>query len=557
MKHSLRIFLCSLMALCLCLGCMASACAQGSWNSTIMEQSRIFAPQVNVVLYPVDGNHDIIYGMNESNTTVSASLGDESLELRSMESTEGMSCLYVVMLNLSINKIEYQHLALVRQDLADWIDSLKENDRFLLVTYGAEPTLQLDGSESRSAAKKIVEKLEQDRGGVDTVKALEEAIHLTSLPENAGPERRVLVMIDPGTLASEDSSQLQSLQARLLAEDLPLYTLCTSPYESVLTTLSQLAEPTGGGCVCADSGRSTGIPFLRTWLSNGYVLRFEGQSNHPLPKDRVLHLDMEYRGEGPMSMDFAVHVSGSIPDEEAPTVTLEFAEDGASLLLRFSEAVSGADVLENYELTTAKNGKSVEADSVTYDDKTCTATLFFPEPLADGNYELLLKNISDCSAEANPLCYPEGESCFALTLGDGEGFPLWLALTLGAVVLLAVVAVVVVALKLHKPTEEAEPTLPVQLTILTRDGQKLYHQILVGKSFTIGRSADKSTLALQGDPQISRCHLQLSFDGSALTAVDVGSQNGTMVNGVVMEKQRRLYSGDTVMLGHTQIHLMF
>lgn len=557
MKRSLRVLICMLLSLCLCLGCMASACAQGIWDSTIMEQCRIIAPQVNVVLYPLDSDYDIIYGLNESNTTVSASLDDEPLAFCSLERAENMSCLYVVLLNLSANKIEYHHLQLVKQDLKDWIDSLKENDRFLLVTYGAEPTLQLDGSESRSAAKKIIDNLEQDTGSVDAVKALEEAIRLSSLPENEGLERRVLVMVDPGVLASESSNQLQSLQAQLLAEGLPLYTLCTSPYDSVLAALSRLSSPTGGVSIVASSGRATGISFLRTRLSNGYVLRLEGKSNQPLPKDRILHLNMEFQGKTPMFMDFSVHVSGSIPDEEAPTAAMEFAENGAALTLRFTEAVTGAERLENYGLSNAKNGKNIALDSVAYDAETYTATLNFHEPLPDGNYELTLENITDCSAEANPICYPEGEASFALTMGNGEGFPLWMALVLGGVVLLAVVAVILVAVKLRKPAETPEPMLPVQLTILTREGQKFYHQINVGKSFTIGRSAEKSDLALPGDPQISRCHLQLCYDGKTLTAVDIGSQNGSMVNGVVMEKQRLLNSGDTITLGHTRISLMF
>ena len=557
MKRCLRVLICTLLASCLCLSCMAVACAQSSWRSTIMEQCRIIAPQVSVVLYPVDSNHEIIYGFNESNTTVTASLDGEPLEFCSLERAESMSCLYMVVLNLSVNKIEYSHLQLVKQDLTDWIDSLKENDRFLLVTYGAEPSLLLDGSESRSAAKKMIDGLEQDLGSVDAVKALEEAIRFSAQPENTELERRVLVMIDSGLLASESGNQLQSLQAQLLAEGLPLYTLCTSPYESVHVTLSQLSGPTGGGCISVNSGHATGIPYLRTRLSNGYVLRFEGKSNQPLPKDRILHLNIALQGEAAESMDFSVHVSGSIPDEEAPTAALAFAENGTALTLRYTEAVTGAEHLENYGLSNAKNGKNIELDSVTYDAESYTATLNFRETLPDGNYELRLENITDCSAEANPICYPDGETCFVLTLGEGAGFPLWLALVLGTLVLLAVVAVVLVALKLRKSSETAEPMLPVQLTILTRDGQKFYHQINVGKSFTMGRSAEKSNLALQGDPQISRCHLQLSYDGKALTAVDIGSQNGSMVNGVVMEKQRLLNSGDTITLGHTQISVMF
>ena len=79
-------------------------------------------------------------------------------------------------------------------------------------------------------------------------------------------------------------------------------------------------------------------------------------------------------------------------------------------------------------------------------------------------------------------------------------------------VLIALAGVAATVIVYRKKTAP-EPALPVQLTIVSKDGQKFYRQVAVGKSFTIGRAADKANLALQGDPKISRCHLQSADRG--------------------------------------------
>jgi ABC-type multidrug transport system ATPase subunit len=65
--------------------------------------------------------------------------------------------------------------------------------------------------------------------------------------------------------------------------------------------------------------------------------------------------------------------------------------------------------------------------------------------------------------------------------------------------------------------------------------------------FTIGREAG---VDLQIDaPGISRQHARLIFQGSEATLEDLGSTNGTFVNGEKIEKSRRLRNGDQIRLG--------
>ncbi|MCH2170062.1 FHA domain-containing protein [Myxococcota bacterium] len=63
-----------------------------------------------------------------------------------------------------------------------------------------------------------------------------------------------------------------------------------------------------------------------------------------------------------------------------------------------------------------------------------------------------------------------------------------------------------------------------------------------------GRSAD----LVLAEPTISRCHAALGFDGESFFVQDLGSTNGTKVNGV-SEPRRNLSDGDELELGKIRL----
>ena len=556
MRKTARILICLALTVFICMGFSAGAFADNGELFMSFEQCRIFAPEVDIVLYPMDSDLNIIYGLNANNMSAEATLDGEPLTLKSISRTEGIGCAYIVMVDVSSRDVNYDHLELIKNDLSEWIDGLNENDRFVLVSYAKEPTVLLDGSENRDAAKKLVESLDRDNSGANYVKALEEGIRIGSLPENDNMKRRVLVMIEHGKIHELSGDEVNAVTAKCLEADMPVFSICSTIDEMTFSDVVSFSTATGGWAFSSVSGKNTCITELRNRLDNGYLLSFTGNSNHPEPERRTLDLKIKLSDGRYFENDYSVKVSGHIPDLTAPTAETEISEDRTELTVRFSENVTGAESAGNYRFAGAKKDNEIKVKSVNYDSQTLTSTLIFDAPVDDGRYTLTFKNITDTSAEANPVAYPDGEDCLEVKVGDAEGLPLWLILTLAAVVLIALAGVAAAVIVYRKKTAP-EPALPVQLTIVSKDGQKFYRQVAVGKSFTIGRAADKANLALQGDPKISRCHLQLSFDGKALTAVDTGSQNGSMVNGVSIENQRMLNSGDTITIGSTQISVMF
>ena len=77
--------------------------------------------------------------------------------------------------------------------------------------------------------------------------------------------------------------------------------------------------------------------------------------------------------------------------------------------------------------------------------------------------------------------------------------------------------------------------------------------ILVDDELLIGRHADGAG-RLADDEEISRSHARLSLDRSGFCAIeDLGSTNGTYVNGLRIKGPQTLSEGDTVEVGGTTL----
>jgi pSer/pThr/pTyr-binding forkhead associated (FHA) protein len=71
---------------------------------------------------------------------------------------------------------------------------------------------------------------------------------------------------------------------------------------------------------------------------------------------------------------------------------------------------------------------------------------------------------------------------------------------------------------------------------------------------TVGRGDDNS-VALRGDEFASAHHARLEALRDGVWLVDLGSTNGTLVNGAPIDGRRRLRSGDVIRIGDTELRL--
>ena len=86
-----------------------------------------------------------------------------------------------------------------------------------------------------------------------------------------------------------------------------------------------------------------------------------------------------------------------------------------------------------------------------------------------------------------------------------------------------------------------------ELQILAPDGTSRMIR-LEGRRIILGRSST-ADLTFPNDNGLSRQHLAIEYDGGGWSVSDLGSKNGTVLNGVKVAARTALKSGDRIRVG--------
>ena len=100
-----------------------------------------------------------------------------------------------------------------------------------------------------------------------------------------------------------------------------------------------------------------------------------------------------------------------------------------------------------------------------------------------------------------------------------------------------------------QPEPSGQPRLVVEQSPVLRPGVELE---LDSTSLTIGRSGEND-VSIEGDEFASARHVRIEPRRDGVWVLDLGSTNGTYVNGELIDDERRLVNGDVVGVGETEL----
>ncbi|MBQ3109217.1 MAG: VWA domain-containing protein [Clostridia bacterium] len=569
-----------LIALLLALICLTAlaAPALADWTELVPESADVNMPGISVFFTPVDENGEVDPTFCPKASELSAALGGEPLEVVASEPyAGGTAYFFLIDISGSVSDSDFRG---VKDSLSRWVYEMEDNDKFLLITFGEEVTVVLNGSESRAAAQTAIEALDNSDGITRFYDGAAKAVDLAKTTADLPEHRVALVVTDGKDVSDAGSTTLNELSSKLKNASLPLYAIGLGNNKTYLDALGELARSSGGLLYKFDRKDSL-ESFLQAYsrINSCCQITLKADSNIVDKSEKLLTI--RYDGsEGQAGMSMNLKLENWQPDTKAPKVKSIRQEGEKNIKITFSEDVIGADNPANYTLTDrtqpveGQKFPGVPIASVSYDAKSYEANILLAEPIYAGEHALILRNITDRSMEKNALS--SDARIFEATgrtreeakvEEQRESIPPVLIAVVALLVIAVIAIICILAVRKKKQAEAAViGVLPedqeqvivrpvtgrqVNIRLMEASGTERRITASIATSYVVGRSEGCCDLVIK-DSQMSRQHFKLYIHEFNLFIEDMGSTNGTLVNSMPIAAPRVLGYHDIVEAGNTR-----
>ena len=519
----------------------------------------------------------VYYRSDQQEQNYEAYLGGEALNYdksaQFSELNEGVD--YYILLDISAS-IPDSQFANIKDGIINFISSKGEKDKCVLLTFGDESNVVLNGSENPQDAAAVVQGLQNKDMETVLFQTLVKTADMIDQAAQTEEKRRVIITITDGEDCVTGQATSNEAVSELNHKGIPMYAIAVDVgKEEYINSFGELARNTGGTLSIFNSGTCLDLMNqIRNTVQDSYVAFFHSDTN--VASNTREDLTVKFLDQQ-VTDTKEVIATRWIPDTEAPQVVQWEKEGDNELKLTFSEKVLNADNLADYKVE--RDGEAVAVDFVFYSEKeTPYAVLTFKDKLYTGNYQINFSGITDCSMEKNGITNMDSFDLDGAKKGKSTTFWIILIAGIAAVVVVGVVIVVVVTYKKVKKNKgviyvDGKATLASNVdvkqhvsvvnlpqktvTFLMKDqiNGKCELKVTINGSAMAGRSDDCDIYF--DDPKMSRQHFALETDGNDVYITDLESSNGTLVNGVRLNRRRKLLPNDEITAGNIQAKIVW
>lgn len=439
------------------------------------------------------------------------------------ETGEGTAFILLVDVSKSLNERRFSQ---IRQALADWADAMTGKDRAALLTFGTTVRTVQDFTAETAALKTRIDGLGPTDQNTQLHRALTDALEMGRRRDPGLPERRAIVILSDGRDDFEGGKTRQEVMDAIREHRVPIYAvgLCGPPcgrnQKEDLKHLGSFARTSGGAYFRADSQPFTEIYAKMRGLIRGVLTAEIDCGGCQWDGDR-------YR----LQMVFATETRS--------------VSDGVDVRLLPPSAASQPEAAPAPE-------PEVEPE---------------PEPALESEPE---------TEPARPAPRPEpGASEPAAPPAPA---PTWIYAAFGILVLLLLwlwrrirarragpnASAVESTSSPQGPATEgpgprseaavasAGPGVLIRLVPIGTGAESGPFEARLAARAVIGRNPGACDIIIPGDNEISGKHCELIREGGMIFIRDLGSKNGTLVNGAPIVEKQRLQDGDRVLLGRSE-----
>ncbi|MBK1646684.1 hypothetical protein CKO25_18980 [Thiocapsa imhoffii] len=487
-----------------------------------------------------------------------ATLGAHPAEVISVtpfaETGEGVLYVFLVDISASLDAAQFGR---IRDALHDWVGAMGEHDQAAILTFGTDVRTVVAPTDERARLTAALDALEARDPRTAFHEALAQGLALGQQRGERLPTSRALVILSDGLDDAPGGMTIEEVEARLADSPVPIYAIGFSRVrdaaqrERGLATMGRFARRSGGMFVDASSGE----PGLA----------------YPAMREAIRAVER-------------VHL-------RCPTCVA----DGTRYRLRIALTVEGLTLADSvdvrlYPLAAA----GLAPDEATAPDEPAPVSGDDqpPEPDAQAGVE----NNEPSTVPAPPAAQVNGAGGIESAEAEDplqrlhSGVPWWIGVPVAAALAMLLGLLIhrrrrrsapsVDATIPNNPLEGLDPVDPVDpagvrppgppipepphpprvagpsvaLTFKSGARRGELVRLLLAPSALIGRSGG-CDLALCDDDEVSAHHARLTAQAGRVLLADVGSTNGTLLNGVPLAAPTPLHDGDVIRVGQTELHV--
>ncbi|MTW20566.1 VWA domain-containing protein [Allochromatium palmeri] len=443
---------------------------------------------------------------------------------------EGVLTLLLVDVSRSLDAARFARL---RQALRTWIDALGEHDQAALITFGAQVQTRVPPTADRAALNAAIDQLAPTDDRTALHQALATALTLGRQRAEGLPRRRAILILSDGLDDAPGGMSADEVLARLDEGSVPILaigfgqTRDRAQREAGLANLGRLARRTGGFLIDATAGNDPGAAYAAMRERLHAVTRISLQCADCIADGRRQRLRIGLTTPAGLTLDDGMDVRlypVSAPEPEPTTPPAEISEPDTEIV---------PDTPPEPPTAPVETPADIPLDGLARWWPYATAAGLTLALLLVLLWRARAKSRAAQRLDPTSAAEPSPEPLSALVL-DPPPIPKSPA----------------------KPQPPSGPAIQVAFMNGPRRGQSV--RLVLSPAALFGRApggAAGTSLAIPEDDEVSARHARVSLSGRTLILEDLGSTNGSWLNGVPLSAPHPVREGDVLRFGQTELRL--
>lgn len=453
------------------------------------------------------------------------------------DTNEGVADIFLIDVSGSMRDSQ---MAQVKAAIKTWASNMKPNDKIAVVAFGDNVKTLTDFSSDKNAVSSAVDSITNNDKNTQLYGGISHALKLASRDDKDLPKRKNIVLITDGVNDYAGGISEEDVYAQLKSSLVPVYSMWMSDSRendnAGRATLNSVTEYSGGRIYdMSNKSIDTVYGWIKQSILNSYTIDFAYSGAEP---DNGEHSFSVRTAENNKTAEDSVRFTMRITGENSGTSQIEAVDDEKN-----SEKEDKKDTEKDKDKDKDKEEK--DGEDTEEEDKKLNKTLIF---ILVGAIILLaaaavILILVMRRRDNDPIETTENDGGFFESSTYGNNYTGNISHTNGGDKTIGVNFVGSVsrnnpdrAIKLCSPTQGV-------ISAVLRD------------RVTVGRSSQNDIVI--NSPMISGNHAVFAFEEGRLYIADLGSLNGTLVNGRMINAKTEVRNGDMIMFGNEEYKINF